>query len=82
MHTVLAITGTEWGTAQDLTMGIPLGAFIALVIFILFWARSGHETAHRMRVLGRDFRRQNERERPQELEDLEPPPHTGETSPR
>lgn len=82
MHTVLAITGTQWGTAQDLTMGIPLGAFMALVIFALFWTRSGHERAHRRRVLGRDFRREHERQRPQELEDLEPPPQTGENLPR
>jgi hypothetical protein len=82
MHTVLALTGAQWGTAQDLTFGIPIGAFGAVVILALFWARSGHERAHRLRVLGRDFRREHERRRPQELEDLEPPPQTGENLPR
>lgn len=82
MHMVLALTGAQWGTAQDLTFGILIGAFIATVIFTLFWARTGHERAHRQRVLGRDFRREHARQRPQELEDLEPPPQAGENLPR
>lgn len=82
MHLLLALTGAQWGTVQDLSFGIPIGAFGAAAIFSLFFARSGHEHAHRRRVLGRDFRKEHARQRPAELESLEPPPQAGENLPR
>lgn len=82
MHALLALTGTQWGTAQDLTFGILLGVFCALVIMLLFWMRTGHERAHRDQVLRRAFRHSHERGRLKELEEHEPPPQAKEMFPR
>lgn len=79
---ILALTGIQWGTAQDETMAIFLGVFIMVVLLALFWARSGHETAHRQNVLRQVVRGRYERGRLRELEDKEPPPQPGENLPR
>jgi len=82
MHVLLALTGTQWGTAQDLTFGILIGAFGAVAIMTLFWLRTGHERAHRHQVLRRAFRDTDERGRLHELEEQEPPPQAREMFPR
>lgn len=76
------MTPTEWGTAQDLTLGIFMGTTIFFALMIMFWLRSGHERAHRtnamrlMREKERTFRRS------EELEAQLPPPQPGESKPQ
>lgn len=82
MTGLIALTGTQWGTAQDLTFGILLGAFGAVVIMAMFWTRSGHERVHRLQELRRVMREEHERYRPEDLEGQELPPRTGEDLPR
>lgn len=77
------LSPTEWGTAQDLTLGIFMGVTIAVAILSLFFLRSGHERAHRSHVLrGSHAEQIREWRRSEELERLEPPPRHGEATPR
>lgn len=82
MDFLIALSGAQWGTAQDLTFGILFGAFNAVVILSLFWARTGHERAHRTQELRRFRREELGHERPETLERLERPPRRGEELPR
>lgn len=60
--------GATLGAAQNLTMGILLGTFIALAILTLFFFRSGHERAHRRQLL-RELRREElQHQRSEQLE--------------
>lgn len=70
---------SEWGNAQDLTLGIFYGATILFAMLIPLWMRSGHERAHRTNVLRSTHLEQATRwRRAEELERLEPPPKSGE----
>lgn len=86
MHEILAvvyqISGQRWGTAQDLTFGIPMGITIALTLASLFAYRSGHERAHRIQVLREQRREELSHQRPQQLEALHDEPHIEEGAPR
>lgn len=75
-------TGTQIGTAQDETMAILLGTFMAVVIVSLFWLRSGHERARRTVVSAQQRDRELARERSRILEAHDLPPRYGESAPR
>ena len=81
MH-LLAISGTTWGTAQDLTFGIPLGMFCALFFVSLFLLRSGHERAHRLQVLRERRREELTHQRPRTLETVHGSPSAEEGRPQ
>lgn len=81
MH-LLALSGTTWGTAQDLTFGIPLGIFFAIVLLSMFVLRSGHERAHRTQVLREQRREELSHQRPKNLELLHEHPSLEEGRPQ
>lgn len=82
MVVLAALKVTDWGTAQDITAGILFGLIGLAFIMSLFYLRSGHERAHRRHVLRKNAQRQQQRDRPKQLRDLEPPPQEGENLPR
>lgn len=84
-HILAAISGAygqHWGTAQDLTFGIPMGGFITLVLVSLFLFRSGHERAHRLQLLRERRRAELEHRRPDQLEAIHDRPQVEEAWPR
>lgn len=73
------LRSAEWGNAQDLTLGIFMGATIFFALLMPLWMRSGHERAHRTNVLRvLHLEQATSWRRSDELERLEPPPKSGE----
>jgi hypothetical protein len=79
---IFHISSSQVGTAQDLTLGIPMGVTVALVLISLFLYRSGHERAHRLQVLREERRQELEHQRPEMLEAIHREPRVEEGAPQ
>lgn len=75
-------TGARIGTAQDMTFAIVLGTFMALVVVLLLWLRSGHERARRRAVVQRQREQEATKERARILDAHDLAPRHGESAPR